>query len=152
MKKQLVLWSLVLSLLLAAPVSAADPDPVDPEITNGTAARELAKAREKWLDKEVSSYRITVHRYCFCPSPFKTTVTVRKGKPVKVSARPWYGPKTVPAMFQVIGQAIRNEVAVLDVSYDDRLGIPKRTSIDYIAMAVDDEMTYRITGFRRVKR
>ena len=108
MKKLLILPLLALSLFFSAPATGADEDPVDPQITDGTAAREFRQAREKWLGWGVRDYRITVHRSCFCISPFKTTVTVRKGKPVRVSHRPWYGPRTVPGMFRLVGQAIRN--------------------------------------------
>jgi hypothetical protein len=79
------------------------------------------------------------------------TITVRGGKAVKVSDKPWYGPWTVPGMYRIIGQAIKNEVAALDVTYGAKLGIPRQTSIDYIAMAVDDEIGYGISGFKALK-
>jgi hypothetical protein len=90
-------------------------------------------------------------RTCFCAGPFRAKITVRKGKPVKISNRPWYGPRTVPGMFRIISQAIKRKVAVLDVKYDQRLGFPKKAWIDYIAMAADDEMGYRIKSVKRLK-
>ena len=151
MKKLLATTSVLLSLILAGPALAEEPEPVDPGITSGKAAREFKQAREKWLGWGVSDYRMTVNRSCFCPSPQEVTVTVRKGKAVRISARPWYGPRTVPAMFRIVGQAIRQKVAVLDVKYEGRLGYPKQTSIDYIALAADDEIGYRISGFRTLR-
>ena len=151
MKKLLATTSVLLSLILAGPALADEPEPVDPGITSGKAAREFKQAREKWLGWGVSDYRMTVNRSCFCVSPQEVTVTVRKGKAVRISARPWYGPRTVPAMFRIIGQAIRQKVPVLNVKYDGRLGYPTQTSIDYIALAADDEMGYRISGFRALR-
>ncbi|MDQ5894699.1 MAG: hypothetical protein QG596_960 [Actinomycetota bacterium] len=151
MKKLLATTSVLLSLVLAGPALAEEPEPVDPGIASGKAAREFKQAREKWLGWGVSDYRMTVSRSCFCVSPQEVTVTVRKGKAVRISARPWYGPRTVPAMFRIVGQAIRQKVPILDVRYDGRLGYPKQTSIDYIALAADDEIGYRISGFRTLR-
>lgn len=152
MKKFLISLTVVASMLAGAAaasggVGGAGQDQVDPSITDGTAARELKQARKKWLGRGVSHYRMTAHRSCFCAGPFKVRVTVKKGKAVRISARPWYGPKTVPAMFRIVKQAIKGDAAVLDVKYDRRFGFPKRAYIDYIAMAADDEMSYRITNF-----
>ena len=151
MKKLLAATSVLLAFVLAGPGTAEEPEPVDPGITSGAAAREFKQAREKWLGWGVRDYRMTVSRSCFCPSPQEITVTVRKGKAVRISARPWYGPRTVPAMFRIVGQAIKRKVAVLEVKYDGRLGYPKQTSIDYIALAADDEMGYRLSGFRTLR-
>ena len=154
MKKALILFpALLVSLIFSSPASAGtgEMEQVDPDITSGKAAREFKQAREKWLGWGVSNYRMRVHRSCYCVTPFEVDVTVRNGKPVKVSDRPWYGPFTVPGMFRIIGQAIKRKVAILDVSYDGRLGFPKRAWIDYIAMAADDETGYRITRFKTLK-
>lgn len=150
MKKPFALVSLVISLLIAAPALAADENPVDPRITDGTAAREFKQAREKWLNSEIRSYRMTVHSSCFCVGPQKAKVTVRRGKVVRISATPWYGPRTVPGMFKVIGQAIKSKATMLNVTYAGRLGFPKKTSIDYVAMMADEERAYRITGFKQL--
>lgn len=135
----------------SASASGPEPDQVDPAITDGTAARQFKQARQKWLKRGIRDYRITVKRYCYCPSPRKVKITVRDGKPVRFSTRPWYGPRTVPGMFRVVGQAIKRKVARLKVKYHPKRGFAKRVSIDYIAMAVDDEISYRITAFKRLK-
>ena len=57
----------------------------------------------------------------------------------------------MPAAFKIINDAIKRKVAVLTVKYDGRLGYPKSISNDYIAMAVDDEISYRITNFKTLK-
>lgn len=152
--KKLASAMFVLAFLLAgSPASALDPglDQVDPQITDGTAGRQFKAAREQWLKQGIDDYRMTVRRACFCLPPSRVKVTVRDGKPVSLSARPWSGPRTVPGMFRIVGQAIKRKVAKLDVRYNARLGLPARTSIDYIAMAVDDEIGYQIKGFKRLK-
>jgi len=156
MKKLLTLTAVLISLFACGTAFAGNggksaQEKVDPDITSGKAARELSQARDKWLGWGVSDYRMTVHRSCFCAGPMKVTITVRHGKVKKVSDRPWYGPWTVPGMFKILGEAIKRKAAVLDVKYDGRLGFPKRAYIDYIAMAADDEMGYRITDFKTLK-
>jgi hypothetical protein len=155
MREILTVAVLAISLLATGTATAAagtktDGDRVDPSITNGKAARDLKQAREKWLDRDINRYRMTGHRSCFCAGPLKATITVRNRKAVKISDRPWYGPRTVPGAFRLVGQAIKRKVAVLDVKYDRRLGFPKKVWIDYIAMAVDDEFGFRITNFRNL--
>jgi hypothetical protein len=151
MKKLAITAVLLICGLTASSALAADEDQVDPDITSGKAAREFRQARQKWLAAGIVDYRMKVSRGCFCAGPSSVTITVRGGKAVKVSDRPWYGPWTVPGMYRIIGQAIKNEVAALDVTYGAKLGIPRQTSIDYIAMAVDDEIGYGISGFKALK-
>jgi len=154
MKKLLITFVLVLSFSTCGFASAAegtDQDPVDPDITSGKALQDFKQAREKWLAQGVSSYKVKVRRSCFCASPFAATMTVRDGKVKNVSAKPWYGPRTIPGMFRIVGQAIKNKVAVLDVTYHPTLGFPRTTWIDYIAMAADDEIGYGLSGFRALK-
>ena len=138
-------------LAAAGPAQAGkgDQPEVDPSITDGSAAKEFKEARAKWLDSGITGYRMKVGRYCFCPPPVSAKITVRPGKKPKSSVRKWTGPRSVPAMFKIIHDAIKNEVAVLDVEYQAKFGFAKKTSIDYIAMAVDDEMSYSISGFRK---
>ena len=79
------------------------------------------------------------------------TITVRGGKGSQGLGQTRYGPWTdTRHNHRIIGQAIRDEVAALDVTYGAKLGIPRQTSIDYIAMAVD-EISYGISGFKALK-
>lgn len=151
MKKLLVLLSVLATLLVPSSALALDEAPVDPAIEDGSAAREFKQARAIWLEQGIRDYRMTVQRGCFCVGPFQTTITVRAGKPVKLSERPWYGPRTVPGMFKVVADAIKRRVPILDVTYNGRLGFPARVSIDYIALAVDDEISYAVKGVRKLR-
>lgn len=150
MKKLLVLISLLVAMLVPPSVLAQEKESVDPGIEDGSAVRELKKARAAWRGLGIRDYRMTVRRGCFCIGPFQNRITVRDGKPAGLSGGLWYGPRTVPGMFKIIDEAIVRRVADIDVRYDNRLGYPAEVSIDYIALAVDDEITYRITSFRRL--
>lgn len=149
MRKHFAFVAAVLAaLLLAAPAGAgAAPAPVpevDPAITDGTAARELAAARARWKEAGPAAYRFRIVRTCFCLPPRTTVARVRGRRVIRVSHRRWWGPRNVPQTFRVIGQAIKSEAAALEVTYDRKRGFPRRIWIDHIAMAVDDEIGYRI--------
>lgn len=156
MKKLISLSTVCLVFILAAPAAATDPgpvdpvDPVDPSISDGSAAGELSQARSKWNGRGIRSYRLKIHRMCFCPPPRAAVVTVRRGKVVKVSVKDWGGPFTVPGLFKIVDRAISSEVAMLDVSYNARLGFVKDLAIDVSPMIADDEIGYRVTGFRQL--
>jgi hypothetical protein len=155
MRKLFAVAIVTISVLATGTATAATGtkiNRVDPSITSGKAIRELRQAREKWLGRSIDRYRMTAHRSCFCAGPLKATITVRHRKVVRISDRPWYGPRTVPGAFRLIGQAIKRKAAVLDVRYNQRLGFPKKVWIDYIAMAADDEFGFGITKFRRLSR
>jgi len=130
------------------------PDPgnteVDPAITDGSAALSLQAARTRWREAKVTSYRMTIIRTCLCLGPDFVRVTVRNRRPVRLSAKGWRGPRTVPGMFRVVNEAVTNRVAQLDVTYDQALGLPRKIMIDRIAPAVDDEIGYRIKSFSRL--
>ncbi|HMT04051.1 MAG: hypothetical protein KDB48_01375 [Solirubrobacterales bacterium] len=153
MKKLISLLTVCLALLLAAPASATDPgppSPVDPAITDGSAAGELSRARSRWDSRGVRSYRLKVDRMCFCAPPGAAVVTVRRGKVVKVSVKGWGGPFTVPGLFRIVDRAVMSEVAVLDVRYNARLGFVNYLAIDVSPMIADDEVRYRVTAFRQL--
>lgn len=139
----------------AAPAATADgpnfgnQEP-DPAITDGSAAKAFRQARARWLSSGVRNYRMTIRRSCFCMGPQKITVTVRRGKVVKKSLRRWWGPRTVPGLFKVVHGAIAEGAAVLDVTYNRKLGYVRNTWIDYSAMLADEEVGYRVTGFKRL--
>lgn len=151
MKTVTAIAILLSSLVAATPALALDPPTTDPSITDGTAAREFNQARAKWRQAGIAGYRMKVGRSCFCPGPHEVNVEVRPGRKIQVSDSEWTGPRTVPQMFRVIGQAIKRGVGSLDVKYSPGSGLPRRVSIDYIVMAVDDELAYSISSFSRLR-
>jgi hypothetical protein len=53
----------------------------------------------------------------------------------------------VPGLFDIINEAITAKAAAISVRYNDHLGYPESIAIDRVAGAVDDEVSYRISGF-----
>jgi hypothetical protein len=56
---------------------------------------------------------------------------------------------TIDELFSLIQQAINSDTSVvLDVVYNAEFGYPEKVSIDWLVGAVDDEMTYLVSGFQ----
>lgn len=150
-----IMLALVFGCLVAGPASASPPlfppEVPDPAITDGSAARALSQARAKWRKAGIRSYRMKVTRYCLCPPPNEIRVTVRRAGVVRASVRRWSGPRSVPAMFREVHRAIKAGVPELKVEYHPRFAFVKSVWVDNIRMAMDDEIGYRISGFRRLR-
>ena len=142
----------VLAIALPSATSAGPKvieDTVDPGITDGTAARELSDNRTLWKSTGIRRYRFSIQASCFCPYRDPVKITVR-GKRVKLSDPDWFGPKTVPALFKFIREAIDGESAMLTVKYNRSKGFPRLISVDRDRMVVDEEISYRVTKFSRI--
>lgn len=132
--------------------------PVDPFIA---LARERDENLAKWRAAGIDDYEIDYQRGCFCPPPSDVRIVVRDGIIVAVYDRDTgeeidndfsgaFAFNSVDGLFAVIGEAIAQPVAELSVEYDAELGYPVSTSIDFIAGAVDDEITIRISALRQL--
>jgi hypothetical protein len=139
---------LLLVLLLALAGCTGSTDPTDPSTA-------LALSRARWFRSGITDYRFTIARGCECTpeSAGPVVVEVRDGLVVEqkyasgVSVDPQYSDvfTSVPGLFDLIGEAIRREAAGLAVRYNPDLGYPESIQIDWVAGAVDDEVSYHIT-------
>lgn len=122
---------------------------------------ELARARSAWNRSGIVSYRFTLVRYCEClpettvpivvevidgQVPLRTYLT--SGSPVDSRFDPIF--PTIPGLHDVIRDAIDRQAVAISVRYDEH-GVPLSIGIDYQAGVVDDEVTYRISDFERLK-
>ena len=145
----------VFVLVLAAPALAqpplAQPPPntPDPSITDGSAQRKLDRARKRWRNAGLHSYRFELTRHCFCP-PASWALFVRGDKPVRAPAEA-RKVATVRRLHRRVQDAIDERAAGLSVRYDKR-GIPRVISIDGQQLVADDEIAYEVEHFWRGTR
>jgi hypothetical protein len=121
------------------------------------AAALLAQNRDLWASAGVTSYRYTISRSCECvpESAGPVTVEVRDGQVVDrryasgAAVNLQYSEifTTVPGLFAIIQEAVDLPAASLAVRYHEQFGYPESIAIDRVAGAVDDEVSYRVTGF-----
>ena len=120
-------------------------------------ATALALSRARWFNYGFTDYQFTIARVCQCLPEMAgpVLVEVRGGLVVEqryasgISVDPQYSDlfTAVPGLFDLIDEALRREAAGLAVRYNATFGYPESIQIDWVAGAVDDEVSYRITDF-----
>lgn len=134
-----------MALLLPASAQAGFQKTVDPAIEDGSAARDLAEAREKWAASGTTNYLFRIKASCFCMRTGPTDILVKNGTAV-VSDPDWWGPTTIPELFAEVERAIDRQVGKLKVKYRESDGLPEQIYVDWITEAVDDEMGYTVSN------
>ena len=151
-----VLVATTLGALLAAgpapAVAAYGPDavpiPVKPFVPRAGDDDQLVRAWEQWRSRDVEEYSTRVRRVCFCPPrpalrtqvhADRTQLVTTVEDPPRVRRVKGYGADRI---FRLLRRAYAEADAV-QVAWTDT-GLPRRISVDFIAGAADDEVTYRI--------
>jgi Family of unknown function (DUF6174) len=112
----------------------------------GADKGELGKARDRWKDADVSSYRLAVKQTCFCPPADRriSTSVVRDGKVVSRTGERL--PATVEELFDSAEDAI-DHADKADIVYDRRYGYPAKMNVDRDKDTTDDEFILDVIRF-----
>lgn len=124
---------------------------------------DLSRNQQKWEDGNISDYRFQLTIGCFCPyrDIMPLTVEVRGGEIVSITGVdgvtiPATNPDyeffsrfaTIDKIFSELEAATGNaEAGDVVVTYDPTLGYPVEANIDYIELAIDDELSVSVSGF-----
>jgi hypothetical protein len=124
---------------------------------------QLSANSQKWESQAVRHYRMNVSILCFCAfrDRMPLTVEAKDGKLISVvdnkgRAVPADDPLrtmddsqllTVEGLFGYTRDAIQRADETR-VSYDPQAGYPVSISVDWIKMAMDDELGVQISGFQ----
>ncbi len=144
------------------PAATSTPTPMPPTPTPtasapGSPQAALLQAQERWERSGVADYTYTGAWVCFCPEGYRadTQVTVSGGKVTGVDpAAP--GIDAIPAperfvpiddLFALIQEAITNNAARIEVSYDETYGYPTDLFIDHDERMADEETSFAISSF-----
>ena len=121
-------------------------------VSSGNPARsQLETAMRRWANAGYASYEYRLRRLCFCPPELTHTLLIRveAGQVTsvfdltdQVEVPADSRALTVPALFEIIRQAIGRPAFRLAAEYHPELGYPTAVGIDYEANAIDDEITY----------
>ena len=121
------------------------------------AQEALRQGQERWEQSGIADYTYTGAWTCFCPEDYRADaeVTVDGGNVTAVnSADP--NVETIPAperfvpieaLFALIQEAISQNAARIEVSYDDTHGYPVNLFIDYDERMADEEDSFTISSF-----
>ncbi len=121
---------------------------------------ELKDNRAKWDSAGVSHYRFELTISCFCPFMDVMPVVVEvkdgqivsltdaNGQPLREEFRGTFGEAaTIEGLFAIAEDSLSNADQV-EVTYDARYGFPTSIVVDWIKMAVDDEISYYVGAFK----
>ena len=144
------------SLALAVAAVGACAAPTAPD----NPADQLEQAKARWQQAGILTYQYTITRTCECTPEMTGPVTVEVRSGQVASQRyetgsavdPQYADlfAPVPGLFDLIERAILLPAASVSVRYHHTLGYPESIAIDEVAGVVDDEVSYRVTGFAAV--
>lgn len=151
---RLVSWALPLVAGVALLGCSTPTAPDDPLLL-------LERNEATWSRAGITSYRYTIARSCFCipESSGPVTVEVRSGQVVDrryesgLGVSPQYSDifTSVPGLFSLIREAVAYPAASVSVRYHPKLGYPESIAIDWVAGAVDDEVSYRISELTLIR-
>lgn len=120
-------------------------------LLNDPAQLALNKNKRLWRDSGITSYQYTFQRSCFCVPTEDIVVIVSSGAVMEAFYTPGGSPltplelaglMTVEELFSTIQRALNSDTSTVAVDYNAGTGYPEQVSVDWIVMAVDDEITY----------
>ena len=125
------------------------------EPTGDGASDDLARARARWEAAALDDYDLRMARLCFCAFVGEVRVEVRggvrtavvvedegPGQPLEATLVPYY--PTVEGLFDLVEQALDDEVAELRVTYHPDLGYPMELWVDTSRAVADEEYGYDV--------
>jgi hypothetical protein len=126
----------------------------------------VSSDKQKWEDANITNYRFKLTLSCFCPfqDQMPLSIEVRNGTVVSMTYPDGravasddinyefflqYG--TMDNLFAKIeGAQADPEAGEVIVKYDPTYGFPVEASIDYIKLAIDDEMYVTVSEFEKL--
>lgn len=147
-------WALSVVAGLALMGCSSPTAPEDPLLL-------LEQNEATWSRAGITSYRYTITRSCYClvESSGPVVVEVRSGQVVDrrygsgLAVSPQYSDifTSIPGLFGLIRDAATHPAASVSVRYHPELGYPESIAIDWVAGAVDDEVSYRISDLTLIR-
>ncbi len=117
--------------------------------------------QEKWEGQNINHYRFTVAVSCFCPfANVEVTYEVQNGQVVSQSVHSspdnpvdeaqvsdfYQSYNTIEKVFDYVDEAVK-EADEITIDYDPTYGFPTNISVDWIKLAIDDEMYLTLSNF-----
>jgi len=111
--------------------------------------------KNKWEVLAIDSYTCTFQISCYCirEATLPKTVQVVNGKIVKVDGASYdedehWGVQTINQLFNLIEQAEKDKVHILEVDYHPDKGFPTMLYIDRDEMIADEEIGYYVSDLK----
>ena len=149
LNRHMRLWSVATPIALAASLGFHAPAQESP-------AAALAQAEARWQEHGPKAYRFGINLTCFCDlrgmSFLVVDGLVQTPLDANAASRSFqdrFG--TVEKLFAVIRRVQENGGHRIVVKYDSKLGYPIWADLDPRRERIDDELFFRVSGFRTLK-
>jgi len=140
--------ALILTAALAAASCDSSPSAVGCLSDYRAVDQALRQNRARWDGQRAASYEYVFERVCFCAPDARGPFRVRVENDRIVRSQPadtFSAALTIPQVFDVIQEAMGRRACTIDVRYDASAGFPAEVFIDYVSLAADEEMGFRIS-------
>lgn len=129
---------------------------------SGGASSEYDKNLAMWNDANITHYRYSLFIGCFCPfmEDMPITIEVNNGEIVSMTSAKGIAVDSTSPLKEVVDQYSTIDRVFLTlkadqtgdadevvVAYDPNYGFPVNVAVDNIKEAVDDEISYQVSGF-----
>jgi hypothetical protein len=146
------------SLILLLPLVASACNLVDSDDPLAEQRDRLDRNEQLWTSTQPARYAFFLQRLCFCGAEVTQRVRIEVANGVVVSRAYADSGRPVPeqwhnlfppmeGVFQIVREALDRNAAEFDVQYDPEQGYPRTGTFDYVLNAVDEELTFHVTGF-----
>lgn len=151
--------SLVGCTVVIPPIRVPTPTetPSDPTVNPDVqTAEEIAQHFQVWLDNNITHYRYTIERNCFCVEEARGPVTVEvQGDEVTITDVTtgtqgnefFEDVNTITKIYDLLQTAADEGADEITATYDDVTGVPLTVKIDKSFQMADEEMYYTISNF-----
>ena len=159
--KQLILLAFF-SLLSACNSTGNKPTtPTHPENPVSPYQQTLDKYQQRWQQANISHYRYTFQRSCFCPRSYTTPVVieVKNNTIINAHLKSNHQPlddklknnkQTINYFFAKIQDAIKQKAHTISVKYNEQYGYPESIYIDYDQRMADEELHLSAKNLQKI--
>lgn len=128
----------------------ATPPVGSPLTAKGPLMAAFDESLARWQAAEIAHYAFTFTPSCFCPS--SPSLIVVDGDAIRINGLPAgpaapgsLAPLGVNGLFDLVRRAIQGDRVT--VAYDPKTGVPLSMDSDPMANAIDDELSFTVTGW-----
>ena len=150
----------LLTMVLLIPLHFANAEEVPYQEVNVAQRHWGIPAREIWSQTALTDYAYTLEQQCYCPLPAKSRVYVSNNKVFAVkdlSTNHWLKKdlnnfKTINQLFDFIDEIVSKKPDSHQVVLDKHLGFPTLVEINPRYRTADDEINFRISDLKSLKK
>lgn len=127
-------------------------------VDNEQIAADIAKYLQLWQSQNITSYRFTIERSCFCLEDARgpvvvevngDTVTITNAATGEAGGEFFNDVDSIDKLYALLEQQLNDGADQIDVRFDETTGVPQSIFVDVDFQAADEELRYTISNFEQ---